>query len=50
MEFSFETVACLGVCALAPVIVIDDTYYGQMTLDRVKTVFAEVRPAGKEAD
>ncbi len=28
MAFSFETVACLGACALAPVVVIDDTYYG----------------------
>ena len=31
MAFSFETVACLGACALAPVTVVDSTYYGKMT-------------------
>ncbi len=33
--FTLETVACLGTCALAPVVVIDDTYHGQMTPSRV---------------
>ena len=49
-EFTFETVACLGVCALAPVIVIDGTYYGQMTPGRVKTVLAELSAGRKEAN
>ena len=49
-EFTFETVACLGVCALAPVMVIDSTYYGQMTPGRVKTVLAELAAAGQEAN
>ena len=35
MLFSFETVACLGACALAPVVVIDDTYYGSTTPQRI---------------
>ena len=48
MEFTFETVACLGVCALAPVIVIDDKYHGQMTPGRIKTVLADFRAARKE--
>jgi NADH-quinone oxidoreductase subunit E len=30
-QFTFETVACLGACALAPVMVVDKTYYGKMT-------------------
>jgi NADH-quinone oxidoreductase subunit E len=30
-EFSLERVACLGSCALAPVMVIDDKVYGAMT-------------------
>ena len=50
MEFTFETVACLGVCALAPVIVIDDKYHGQMTPSRVKKVLADFMAAGKEAE
>ena len=34
--FTLETVACFGSCALAPVIVVDDTVYGSM--DRLKTI------------
>jgi NADH-quinone oxidoreductase subunit E len=33
-EFSLERVACFGSCALAPVLVIDDTVYGNMTPER----------------
>jgi NADH-quinone oxidoreductase subunit E len=35
--FTLETVACLGACALAPVVVIDDKYQGQMTPRRVES-------------
>ena len=31
MMFTVETVACLGACGLAPVVVVDDQVYGQMT-------------------
>ena len=31
MLFSLETVACLGSCALAPMMIIDHTYYGRLT-------------------
>lgn len=31
MLFSLESVACLGACALAPVMVVDKTYHGKMT-------------------
>jgi NADH-quinone oxidoreductase subunit E len=31
MLFTVETVSCLGACGLAPVMVIDDEVYGQMT-------------------
>lgn len=31
MEFTLETVNCLGACALGPVVVVDGEYYGQMT-------------------
>ena len=34
MLFTVETVACLGACGLAPVLVIDDEVHGQMTPDR----------------
>ena len=31
LAFSFETVACLGTCAIAPVMVVDSTYHGKTT-------------------
>lgn len=31
MLFTVETVACLGACGLAPVVVVDEQVYGQMT-------------------
>ena len=36
MLFSFETVACLGACALSPVMVVDNVYYGKTTSRRVE--------------
>ncbi len=37
-EFTFETVACLGACALAPLMVIDGTYHGMMTKQKIVDV------------
>jgi len=37
-EFTFETIACFGSCALAPVMVVDKTVYGRMTPSRVKAI------------
>jgi NADH-quinone oxidoreductase subunit E len=31
MEYTLETVACIGACALAPTMTIDDEVYGKMT-------------------
>ena len=36
--FSLETVSCLGACGLAPVVVINDKVYPQMTSDAIKIV------------
>ena len=36
--FSLETVSCLGACGLAPVVVINDKVYPQMTSDAVSIV------------
>ncbi|MBU1262002.1 NAD(P)H-dependent oxidoreductase subunit E, partial [bacterium] len=30
-KFTLETVACVGVCALSPVMMINDSYFGKMT-------------------
>ncbi len=47
MEFTFETVACLGACALALVMVVDGTYYGKMSYRKVGLVVDSARTAGK---
>ncbi len=36
--FSLETVSCLGACGLAPVVVINDKVYPQMTSDAISIV------------
>ncbi len=41
--FSLETVNCLGACALGPVVVVDESYYGQMTTARVKSLLKKVK-------
>jgi len=42
-EFSLETVNCLGSCALAPVMVIDETYYGKVKMESLPGIFKAVR-------
>ncbi|MFO8051379.1 MAG: NADH-quinone oxidoreductase subunit NuoE [Thermoplasmatota archaeon] len=36
--FTIDEVACLGCCSLAPVMMIDDTTYGNLTIDKMKDV------------
>lgn len=36
--FSLETVSCLGACGLAPVVVINEKVYPQMTSDAIKVI------------
>jgi len=38
LEYSLETIACFGSCALAPVVVIDKTVYGRMTTQKVAEI------------
>jgi NADH-quinone oxidoreductase subunit E len=40
-KFTFETVACLGACALAPVLLVDKTYYGKLTPAKVENVLKQ---------
>jgi len=39
LEYTLETVACIGVCALAPNMVINTNTYGQMNPKKVARVF-----------
>jgi NADH:ubiquinone oxidoreductase subunit E len=47
MMFTFETVACLGACALAPVMVVDNTYYGKATPRRVQEIIGRIAEEGR---
>ena len=38
LQFSLETVGCLGSCAQAPLMMIDDKYFGRMAVDKVPKV------------
>ena len=43
LEYTLETVACLGVCALAPNIVVNDRVYGRMNPKKVEQLFKDGR-------
>ena len=40
-KFTFETVACLGACALSPVVLVDKNYYGKLTPAKVEKVLKQ---------
>ncbi len=40
-KFTFETVACLGACALSPVLLVNKNYYGKLTPAKVEKVLKQ---------
>ncbi len=51
MQFTLETVNCLGACALAPITVVDGEYYGQTTLNKVDAILKKYQDTdGKEQE
>jgi len=40
-KFSLETVACLGTCFLAPVMMVNRSYYGKLLPDKVEPVLKQ---------
>jgi NADH-quinone oxidoreductase subunit E len=40
LNFTLETVNCVGACALGPVVIVDGEYHGQMRSEKVKEVLA----------
>jgi NADH:ubiquinone oxidoreductase subunit E len=46
LEYTLETVACIGVCALAPNIVIGDKTYGHMNPKKVSQLFGDRKGGG----
>ena len=51
MEYSLETVNCVGACALGPMVIIDGEYYGLMNSGKVKKTLKDhaTKAAGKAA-
>ena len=47
LEFTLETVNCLGACALGPVVVADGEYHGQMTGAKAVRLINKLRDNGK---
>ncbi len=45
-EFTVATVNCVGACALAPVVIIDGTYYDHVTARNFRNLIQEVRGNG----
>jgi len=47
-QYSLERVACLGSCALAPLIVVDDTLYPQVTTKNVVEILKNGKDGQRE--
>ncbi|AZR74921.1 NADH dehydrogenase [Anoxybacter fermentans] len=42
LNFTVETVSCLGACGLAPVVTINDKVYGQMTPEAIELILDQL--------
>jgi len=52
LEYTLETVNCVGACALGPLVIVDGTYHGNMTsakLDKALTALGRT-PMGADAE
>lgn len=47
-QFSLETVNCLGSCAIAPVMVVNDVYYGRVTPSDLEAIIKKYGGTGNE--
>lgn len=48
MKFTYEEVACIGACGLAPVMMINDKTYGKLVPDKLPEILEEYRDEGEE--
>lgn len=49
MMYTFETVSCLGACGLAPVLVVDEEVYGQVTPEQAMSILDKIDQEEKNA-
>jgi NADH-quinone oxidoreductase subunit E len=43
MEFSIEVVACVGACAMAPVVIVNDKYHGSVKPNAAKRLLKDTK-------
>jgi NADH-quinone oxidoreductase subunit E len=48
-QFTLETVACLGCCAIGPVVVIDKEYHGHITVRKIDSILKKYQKKRKES-
>lgn len=48
LQFSLETVACLGTCFLAPVMMLNESYHGELDAQKAKTILKDYSKSGKK--
>lgn len=48
--FTLQGVNCVGACALAPVMIVDDTYYDGVTPEKALKIIRALSPAEPEGD
>lgn len=48
-QFTLETVACLGCCAIGPVVQIDGNYFGHTTVGNISSVLKKYQKPGRAA-
>jgi NADH-quinone oxidoreductase subunit E len=49
-QFTLETVACFGSCAIAPVVVVDDKVKGRMNPVKTRQVMEKIHEANPKQD
>jgi len=47
-RYTLETVACLGCCAIGPVVVVDGNYHAQTSIKKVDSILKKYRKKEKE--
>lgn len=48
--FTLETVACIGACSIAPVISINDEYYGRLTIQEIPRILKKYQNMAKNEE
>jgi NADH-quinone oxidoreductase subunit E len=48
LQWTLETVGCLGACALGPIVVMDGEYHGQMTSAKATRLLQKIKKADED--